>query len=182
MAYNNRKLALGTLGGFLIAVLIIAGFVWMAFLPMSQARGLLVIKIKDAPAALEELWLTIDAVKVHREGCGNETWYDISVVEREPFDLLSWTDVSLVLAVDELLVGNYTEIRFHIADAKATIDGNSKALGITTEWVMVKVLFKIQETPVTAVTIDINVQAEPILNTEILMPVATASVTVEYSE
>jgi len=182
MAYNNRKLALGGLGGVLIAVLIIAGFTWMGFLPISEARGLLVIKIKDAPAQLEAVWLTIDAVKVHRKGGGNETWYDISVFEREPFDLLRLTNVSHVLAVDELLVGNYTEIRFHIVDANATIDGHPTPLNITTEWVMVKVHFEIQETQVTAVTIDINVQAEPILSARILMPVAIANATVEYSE
>lgn len=182
MAYNNRKLALGVLGGVLIAVLIITSFAWMGFLPISEATGRLVIKIKDAPAELEDLWLTIDVVKVHREGGGNETWYKVSVVEREPFDLLSLTNVSLVLAVDELLVGNYTEIRFHIVDANATIDGTSTPLSITTEWVMVKVHFKIQETPVTAITIDVNVQAEPILNAQILMPVAIANATVEYSK
>ena len=180
MVYNNRKLALGGLGGVLIAVLIITSFAWMGFLP--TATGRLVIKIKDAPAALEELWLNIDTVKVHRKGGGNETWYEVSVVETKPFDLLRLTDVSLVLAVDDLLVGNYTEIRFHIVDANATIEGVSTPLSITTEWVMVKVHFEIQETPVTTVTMDINVQAEPILNAKILMPVATANATVEYSK
>lgn len=182
MAYNNRKLALGGLGGVLIAVLIITGFAWIGFLPTVEATGRLVVKIKDAPAALEQLWLTVDAVKVHREGGGNETWYEVSVVETKPFDLLSLTNVSIVLAVDELLVGNYTEVRFHIVDANATINGNSTPLSITTDWVMVKVHFKIQETPVTAVIIDINVQAEPILNAKILMPVAIANATVEYNE
>lgn len=181
MAHNNRKLALGGLGGVLIAVLIITGFAWMGFLPTAEATGRLVIKIKDAPAALEKLWLTIDAVKVHREGGGNKTWYEVSVVQIEPFDLLKLTDVSLVLAVDELLVGNYTEIRFHIVDTNATIDGTSTPLTITTEWVKVKVNFKIQETTVTAVTLDINVQAEPILSSGTLMSVAIANATVEYS-
>lgn len=119
---------------------------------------------------------------MHREGGGNETWYNVDVVQTEPFDLLSLTDFSIVLAVDELVVGNYTEIRFHIVDANATIDGVSTPLTITTEWAMVKVHFKIQKTPVTTITIDINVQTEPILNANILMPVAIANATVEYSE
>ena len=182
MAYNNRKLALGGLGGILIAVLIITSFAWMGLLPSAAATGRLVIKIKDAPASLEELNITIDAVEVHRKGGGNETWYDVGVVQTKPFDLLSLTDFSIVLAVNELLVGNYTEIRFHIVDANATIDGVPTPLTITTEWVMVKVHFQIQEKPVTTVTVDINVQTEPILNANILMPVAIANATVEYSE
>src|SRR3972149_10431224 len=128
MAYNNRKLVLGGIGGVLIAVLIITAFTGIGFLPTSQAKGRIIIKITDAPATLEELWLSIDAATVHKEGGGNETWYDVSIVEEKPFDLLRLTDVSLVLAVDELAVGNYTEIRFHIVDANATIDGISVPL------------------------------------------------------
>jgi len=182
VTYNKRKLAFGGLGGVLIAVLIIAGFAWIGLLPTANATGRLVVKIKDAPAALEELWLTVDAVKVHRQGGGNETWYEVSLVESEPFDLLRLTDVSLVLAIDELLVGNYTEIRFHIVDANAIIDGVSTPLKITTEWVMVKAHFEIQEGQLTAVTIDINIQEDPILNAKILMPVVIADVAIDYNE
>lgn len=49
------KLVSGGLGGILVAVLIIAGFAWMGFLPTANATGRLVVKIKDAPASLEEL-------------------------------------------------------------------------------------------------------------------------------
>lgn len=182
MVQNDRKLALGGLGGVLVAVLIIASFAWMGYLPAAQATGRLVVRVKDAPAELEELWLTIDAVKVHRKGGGNATWYNVSVVQTDPFDLLSLTDFSIVLGVQELLVANYTEIRLHITDAYAIINGTSTPLNVTTDWIMVKAHFEIRDAQVTAVTIDINVNDEPILNANILTPVVIADVTVEYDE
>lgn len=180
MVFKDRKLVFGGLGGVLIAVLIIASFAWMGYLPSAQATGQLVVKIKDAPAELEELWLTVDTVRVHRKGEGNATWFNVTVMHTDPFDLLSLTDFSIVLAVQELLVGNYTEIRLHIVDAKATVDGTLTPLNITTQWMKVKAHFEIQDTHATAVTIDIDINEEPILNANILMPVAIADVLVEY--
>ena len=177
---NNRNLILGGLGGVLVAILIIASFAWMGYLPAVQATGQLVVKIKDYPAELDELWLTIDAVKVHRKGGGNLTWFNTSVLQTDPFDLLSLTNFSTVLAVQELSVGNYTEIRFHTTSANAIINGTSIPLRITTEWMMIKAHFEIRDTQVTAVTIDITVNEEPILNAGILMPVTFADVMVEY--
>lgn len=182
MVHNNRKLAFGGLGGVIIAVLIIASFAWMGYLPSAQATGQLVMKIKDAPSELEELWLTIDAVKVHRKGGGDATWYNVSVLQKDPFNLLSLTDFSIVLAAQELLVGNYTEIRFHVVNANATINGTPTPLNITTEWMKIKAHFEVQDTQITIVTVDVNINEEPILNANILMPVAIADVTVEYEE
>lgn len=182
MVNNDRKLAMGGLGGVLIAVMIIASFAWIGYLPTVQATGHLVVKVKDAPAELEELWLTIDAAKVHRKGGGNATWYNISVVQTDPFDLLILTDFSIVLATQELLVANYTEIRLHITEANAIINGTFTPLNITTEWMMVKTHFEIRDSQVTALTLDIDINENPILNANILMPVDIADVTVEYSE
>ena len=180
MLGNKRNLLLGGLGGVLVAILIIASFAWMGYLPAAQATGQLVVKIKDYPTELEELWLTIDAVRVHRKGVGNATWFNISVVQTGPFDLLRLTNFSIVLAVQELPVANYTEIRFHTTSANATINGTSTPLRITTEWMMIKTHFEIRDTQVTSVTIDITVKEEPILNAGILMPVTIADVMVEY--
>jgi len=185
MAYETRKLVMAATGGFLIAVLIISGFVWMGILPVTEAKGLLLIKVKDDPASLEELWLNITAVKVHRKGGGSETWYDVPLTSPPwfRFDLLEIETVELapVLAVGQLQVGNYTEIRFYIADANATIDGvQDIPLQITTKWVMVKIHFTIEEDTITSVVIDIEVNEQPILKSGKLIPVAKASV--EYVE
>ena len=182
MAYETKKLLMASGGGFLIAVLIISGFVWTGMLPITEAEGLLIIKIKDAPAELNELWLNISAVRVHRKGGGNETWKNVTVVATEPFDLLLLSNVSTVLAAGELPVGNYTEIRFQIVNAWANITDNPhQPLNVVAHgWVMLKVHFTIEEKPVTSVLVDIEVNPEPILNANILMPVAKA--TVDYIE
>lgn len=181
MVYETKKLFMAVTGGFLIAVLIISGFVWTGMLPVTEAKGLLIISVKDAPVELNELWLNISAVQVHREGGGNETWKDIPVVATEPFNLLLLQNVSKVLAAGELPVGNYTEIRFHIVNAWAnTTENPQQPLNVVAHgWVMVKVHFTIKEAPVTSVLIDIEVNEEPILNANILMPVVKA--TVDYT-
>ncbi|MDH5532223.1 MAG: hypothetical protein OEX99_02005, partial [Candidatus Bathyarchaeota archaeon] len=43
-------------------------------------------------------------------------------------------------------------------------------------WVMVKIHFTIKEAPVTSVLVDIEVNEEPILNANILMPVVKATI------
>jgi len=179
MAYEKKNIIIGAVAGVSIAALIISGFLWAGVVPpATEERGFLVIKVKDDPVALQELWLQIDAVKVHRKGYGNETWTNITVIETEPFDLLSLSNVSRVLAAGELPVGNYTEIRFHVVDAWAnTTQESHKPLNITTPWVMVKQsFFTIQEAPVTTVMIEITVNEQPIIQAGKLIPVAKAEV------
>lgn len=181
MIYEARKLAMSAAGGLLIAILIISGVVLTGILPITGAKGLLIINVKDDPATLEELWLNISAVQVHRAGGGNETWKDIPLVATDPFDLLLLEDVSTVLAAGELPVGKYTEIRFNITDAWAnTTENPHQSLNITAPWVMVKVHFTIEETPVTTILIDIDVNEQTILSSGNLHPVAKA--TVDYVE
>ncbi|NIR87829.1 DUF4382 domain-containing protein [Candidatus Bathyarchaeota archaeon] len=182
MAYETRKLVMGAAGGFLIAALIISGFLWSGMLPITEAKGMLIIEVKDDPAELNELWLNISTVRVHREGEGNETWKEIPVIATEPFDLLRLRNVSTVLAAGELPVGDYTEIRFQIFNAWAnTTENQNQTLNVVANgWVMVKVHFTIEEVPVTSVLVDIEVNEDPILNASTLMPVAKA--TVDYIE
>ena len=180
MAYEKKNIIIGAVAGVLIAALIISGVLWAGVVPSlpTEEKGFLLIKVKDEPVALQELWLQIDAVKVHRKGYGNETWTNITVIETEPFDLLSLSNVSRVLAAGELPVGNYTEIRFHVVDAWAnTTQEDHKPLNITAPWVMVKQsFFTIKEEPVTTVMIDITVNEQPIIQAGKLIPVAKAEV------
>lgn len=177
MAYEKKRLLLAAVGGTLAAALIISSIILTGLLPSAEAKGTLVVKVKDAPALLNELWLQIDGVQVHREGGGAETWKDVTVFMTEPFDLLSFRDVSTVLAFDELPVGNYTEIRFHIVSAWANITGNPhKTLQIAAPWVMIKIHFEIKEGTCTTLVIDIEVNEESIFHSGVLMPVAKATV------
>ena len=183
MAYEKKNITIGAVAGVLMAALIISGLLWAGVVPpltspLTEEKGFLVMKVKDDPVALQELWLKIDAIKVHRKGYGNETWTNITVIETDPFDLLSLHNASLVLAAGELPVGNYTEIRFHVVEAWAnTTQEPYKPLDITTPWVMVKQsFFTIEEEPVTTVMIDITVNEQPIIHAGKLIPVAKAEV------
>jgi len=181
MAYEKKNIVIGAVAGVSIAALIISGVLWAGLVPSlpTEEKGFLVINVKDEPAALQELWLQIDGVRVHRKGYGNETWTNITVIDKEePFDLLSLSNASLVLAVGDLPVGNYTEIRFHVVDAWAnTTEEPYKPLNITTPWVMVKQsFFTIREASVTEVMIDITVNEQPIIQAGKLIPVAKAEV------
>jgi hypothetical protein len=148
-------------------------------LPVAQAGGVLIINVKDAPAdELEEVFILIDQVLVHGKGGGNETWQEIPVVATDPFDLLLLEDTSTVLAVGELPIGNYTEIRLHVVKANATINGEPDIplRVVANGWLKVKVHFTLADAPVTSVTIDIDVNPNPIVNAKMLHPVVKAEV------
>jgi len=169
----KRTACFGILGMLLATSMIFA----VQFLPIFNATGLLIVKVKDAPAELEELWLQIDGVNVHRSGGGS--WMDVTVVETDPFDLMILTDFATVLATEELPIGSYTEIRFHVTDAYATIGGETGIpleIQPSTGWFMVKTQFTLEEEGVTTIIIDIDVNDTPIVNTRKLHPVVKATV------
>lgn len=196
MAYSISKVLLFGVIGLLLATSIIITVQFLPILedpffddpltpdvPVAQAGGVLIINVKDAPADdLQEVFLLIDQVLVHGKGGGNETWTEIPVIETDPFDLLLLEDTSLILAVGELAEGNYTEIRLHVINANATINGESdiplRIMPNSTPdgWLKVKVHFTIADAPVTSVTIDIDVNPNPIVNAKKLTPVVKAEV------
>ncbi len=145
--------------------------------PMAHAGGVLVLKVIDAPAKeLQNLFLRIDNAIVHR--AGNGSWLNLPVIATEPFDLLTLNEASpLMLAVAALPTGNYTEIRLHVNNANATIDGLNQSLRVVANgWLKVKVHFTIAETAVTIATVDIQVNPKPIVNAHILHPVVKADI------
>ncbi|MHA2067083.1 MAG: DUF4382 domain-containing protein [Candidatus Thorarchaeota archaeon] len=183
MAYSVSKVLLFGVIGLLLATSIILTMQFLPILdnpfvddpkipdipdiPVVQAGGVLIINVKDAPTDdLQEIFLQIDQVLVHGKGDGNETWKEITVMETDPFDLLLLEDTSLILAVGELPVGNYTEIRLHVVNANATINGESDIplRVVANGWLKVKVHFTITDAPVTSVTIDIDVSSKPVMN------------------
>ncbi|RLI44198.1 hypothetical protein DRO61_12445, partial [Candidatus Bathyarchaeota archaeon] len=137
MAYSFNKVIIFGVIGLILATSIILTVQFLPILedpltpdvptvPVVQAGGILIVKVKDAPAdELQEVFLLIDQVLVHGKGEGSETWKDIPVIATDPFDLLLLEDTSTVLAVGELSAGNYTEIRLHVVNAYATINGET---------------------------------------------------------
>lgn len=179
MAYNTRRVIVSGAVGLLIATSIILAVQFMPFMPVAEAKSLLVIKVKDAPARLDELFLQIDGVRVHKAGEGEGIWIDVKVVATSPFDLMKLTEVATVLATEELPVGSYTEIRLHVTEANATIDGVSDiplAIKPQTGWFMVKIHFTLEELGVTTIVMDIDVNETPIVNAKILSPAVKATV------
>ena len=190
MAYSSSKVILFGVIGLILATSIILTVQFLPIpegplildipsTPVVQEGGVLIINVKDAPAdELQELFLLIDKVLVHGKGEGNETWKKIPVIAAEPFDLLLLEDTSTVLAVGELPAGNYTEIRLHVVNANATINGETdiSLKVVANGWLKVKVHFTISDAPVTCVTIDIDVNPNPIVNARKLTPVVKADV------
>jgi hypothetical protein len=154
-------------------------------LPVVQAKSLLVIKVKDAPAELQELFIEIDEVRVHRvleEEDGESPWLNVTVHQTDPFDLLLLEDFAIVLATSELPVGEYTEIRLHVQSAYANISDQEELVPlrvVANGWLMVKANFTLGEKNVTTVVVDIQVNETPIIRAKILHPVVKATVEAE---
>jgi hypothetical protein len=154
-------------------------------IPVVQAKSLLVIKVKDAPAELQELFIEIDEVRVHRvleEEGGESPWLNVAVHQTDPFDLLLLEDFAIVLATSELPVGEYTEIRLHVQSAYANISDQEELVPlrvVANGWLMVKANFTLEEKNVTTVVVDIQVNETPIIRAKILHPVVKATVEAE---
>jgi len=179
MAYNLTRVALFGVIGLILATSIILTVEYLPFIPVVEAKGMLIIKVKDARAELEELYLKIDGVRVHRKGDDEGTWIDMEVVPSliQPFDLLKLTDYATVLAVDELPAGDFTEIRLHVISANATIDGEGIPLQVVANgWLKVKVHFTLEEESVTILVIDIDVNENSIVHSKKLNPVVKVTV------
>ena len=191
MAHNSKKMSIWGITGLAILALVILTVqslplilmhdtLFMPGASIADARGLLIIKVKDAPKELEELFIQIDGVRVHRvtdDSDEESPWMDVNVVETEPFDLLKLTDFSIVLATEGLPTGNYTEIRLHVLNAYANISDNIEELKVVANgWLMVKVHFMLEEEGVTTLTLDIDVNEKSIVNSKKLHPVVKATV------
>ena len=123
MSYNLTRVALFGAIGLILAASIILTVEYLPFIPVVEAKGWLIVKVKDAPADLTELNIEIDEVKLHKEGDEEEPWIvmGVSPTLTQPFDLLTLTDYAVVLAAQPIPAGSYTEIRLHIVSAEATI-------------------------------------------------------------
>jgi len=207
MAYDPKSLLGFGAAGLIISALIITAF---QLLPISvtpnvpvtpdvpivdpiveTVKGLLIVKVKDAPKELQELNITVDGVRVHRAGNGTEedpSWMEVTLVETGPFNLLELTDFSIVLAVGELPIGKYTEIRLHVLEAFANISDKSgnyaiEELGIVANgWLKVKVNFTLDEANITTLILDIDVNEKSIVNSKKLHPVVKTVVEKEKGE
>ena len=144
MAKGLRNISYFGVAGFLIAVVIIAGFV-AANNFIRPVKGTLTIEIMDKPVELKHLNMTIDWVKI-KDSDGN--WHELTLANPDEkgtfyFDLLSLQIVSETLSVTDIPEANYTAIWIHVLTANATYPDESTAdLDVTSD--VIKVLLKPQ--------------------------------------
>jgi len=117
MVNGGKRVGFYAAGGVMVAVLIIAG----VFLSGVQfpgiggvESGILVVLLKDAPANLSSLYVTIDSFSVQST---EEAWVNIPFSNGESevyFDLLALYDVTMELADAKIPAGDYTKMRMTI--------------------------------------------------------------------
>ena len=161
MENGKNKIGLRVASGFLVAItIIIAVFASGITIPglennpsLGSEQGRLTVLLMDAPVEVDELWITLAGVEVHKVG-GDEVdveetepnvedndagWItlDLSGVNDEylTFDLLEYQlngdseDKVLNLADDVITKGTYNKIRLFVTEAEAryykySLDGN----------------------------------------------------------
>ena len=109
------------ISGVLVAALIIAAFVAMGGIFQAQGKGTLTIEVTDAPYEINELWLTIDEIKIQ----GDAGWQTLTLIkDSNHFDLLALQGVSAKLSeYAEIPAGDYSMIQIHVRDASTTETG-----------------------------------------------------------
>lgn len=129
MERKSRTISLRIVAGVLIATVIIVGiFASGVQLPNTQTSstqletGHLTVLLKDAPVDIDELWITITELEVHKSG-DDAGWIPIDFLQSEDnvtFNLLEYQDENMLgLADVEIDTGNYTKIRMSVIKAEA---------------------------------------------------------------
>jgi hypothetical protein len=127
MENKPRTIGLRIAAGVLIAVIIIvAVFASGIQLPSLQTKtktGRLTVLLKDAPVDVDELWITITNLEIHRVGENDGAWLPIdfsAVGETLTFDLLEYQNENVLPLADvEIPTGNYSKIRMNVTQAEA---------------------------------------------------------------
>ena len=137
MENGSQKIGLRIAAGFLVAItIIVAVFASGITLPSQEDRtGRLTVLLKDAPVEVDELWIKMTGLEVHKVGEGEGQWISIDISDaieeateegEDPkdyllFDLLLYQgdeDV-LILAEADVYAGTYNKIRMSVVGAEA---------------------------------------------------------------
>ena len=146
--------------GFVLAVIIIvAVFASGIQLPSIEVPGIEVetgklnILLKDAPVEVDELWIKMTGLEVHKVGEGEGQWISIDISDaieeateegEDPkdyllFDLFLYQgEAVLILAEADVYAGTYNKIRMSVVGAEAwywvDAEGNELKLDEVTEY------------------------------------------------
>ena len=129
-----------------------------------EKTGTLVIQITDRPSKLNitSAIVNISSVEVHIALGNNENetagWYTV-VNTSKSFDLIKIKDIKELLGSTNLTAGLYTQIRLHINNASATIDGVNYSLTIPSKTIKLIRPFLIKDNKTTTLTLDFDVES-----------------------
>lgn len=182
MMNGGKRIGFYAAGGVMIAVLMIAG-VFLSGVPFPGVGGveggMLVVLLKDAPANLSSLYVTIDSFSVQS---AEDAWVDIPFSNGEPevyFDLLMLYDVAMELGTAKIGAGDYTKMRMTVKSAEATFAGEKPLvvdLTVPPGHVDIIIHFEVKADDVTSVLIDMEADWVAISKNNHLRPVFKAEV------
>jgi hypothetical protein len=201
MENKPRTIGLRVAAGVIIAItIIVAVFASGIQLPSKQIpskqidTGQLTVLLKDAPVDVDELWITITSLEIHRAGEDDGEWLPIdfsTLTDELTFNLLEYQDDKVLPLADvEIAVGSYNKIRMNVTSAEAwyylEVDENGApidddsidkvALKVPSEHIDVITKFNITSTENVVVLIDMQPNWVSISNSNNLRPVLKASV------
>jgi Domain of unknown function (DUF4382) len=147
-----KHAALWALG--IAAVAVLGGFGTYYFL----YEGSVAVSVKDAPTgSLAHVNVTFSSVAIHRSGKDNATWDTVSVGTRT-VDLLTLTNVSMLLGNARLAPGHYEQIRLDVTSATATdLSGHPWTVNVTDGQLKVVQQFDVMSGKTTNIVVDIHI-------------------------
>lgn len=160
--------------GVLIVVIVLAmvgGYMVMTMVDGDSAgeKGVLVMQITDAPDDIENVFVTVSDVEVHRAVGDNieenlsenempSSGWSTVVDNSMTYDLIAIQDVKAFLGSSELETGKYTQIRLEVEEASVVVNGEQESLKVPSESVKLISNFDIEENTETTLTLDFDVQ------------------------
>ncbi len=126
MSNGKRSIGLFGVSGVLVAALIIAAFVAVGGIFQAQGKGTLTIQVTDAPADLNELWLSVDEIQIQGDqGLTSLSLNFEGTSQTVSFNLLELQGISATLVqTAEIPEGDYSMIRIHVLTAGSVKDAS----------------------------------------------------------
>ena len=179
-AKNVKALSSATASIILIAATIavsISTTAWMHSLTTSfMETGTLRVQVKDKPAELSNLYVTVSSLYVHN--ADQDSWIDLGITATH-FDLLTLQDKTLDLSQVQIQSGHYNKIRLTIEAASCIFkdEVEETTLTVPPDHIDMIINARITAGTTTQVVIDIQPDTVSISQTLNLKPVIKAEVT-----
>jgi len=169
MVMTSRTVALLAV---VIAVIVVLGGIGVYLLMRGGDTGEISIYVKDAP---EDDWkymnVTFSSVAVHKADADSDNntaanatdeggeWINVPL-EQETIDLMSYVDVSALLAAGNISTGKYTQIRIIVDSVVGTLlNGTEVEFKVPSGELKEITMFTIEEDEATKLTVDIDLKA-----------------------